>query len=172
VGNAFHQLGRGLQIDNKEYRDLVLAANTVVGTEDGIVDWNDSCSADSVTLTNNLIFDTTGRHIELPSCDNHTLDDNLMFNPGGGFNLRIAGQNYTDAATLNAEAFASANLDQDPQLDGLVPTDGSPAIDAGASLEAIYAELEAQLDASIRNDAEGTPRPSGASEDVGAFEHP
>jgi hypothetical protein len=174
VGNTFSALDRGIQIDNKEYRDIVISGNSIVGAQDGIINWNDGCSADSVTVLNNLIADLSGggRHVEMPSCNNLTLDNNLFWDAGGGFTIRIAGQNYTDAASLNGQGYAQMNLDDDPMLEGATTLlgDGSPAIDAGASLEAYFAAFEGEYGASIRTDWQGNDRPAGDGPDIGAHE--
>lgn len=172
IGNLFHTLDRAIQIDNKQYRDITIASNTIWNTGDGIINSNDSCTARSVTLTNNLLGTMTdGRHLDLPPCGNHTLQNNLLWQEGGTFTARVEGGNCTTAAELNEAALASGTLDGDPQLDedGL-PAAGAIPIDAGVSLEPLYALFESTFDASIRTDFNGTTRPIGDSEDVGALE--
>ena len=168
LGNVFHTLNTGIQIDNKQYRDITISGNTLDGMDAGIYSWNGSCSADSVTLQNNLIGNVSGHHIELPGCDNATLANNLVW---GTTSVRVGGSTYTSAGELDGEGFASGHVDADPQFeDGtLQPAEGSPAVDAGTSLDAYIEAVQDEYGGAADWDFGHNPRPV-ASWDIGAWE--
>ena len=59
----------------------------------------------------------------------------------------------------------------DPLLDAqFVPQAGSPAIDAGGALSAVYATFQGLYGIDIRRDFAGNPRPQGGASDIGALE--
>lgn len=169
VGNVFTSVGTAIQIDNKEYRDIVIAANTIDDVDDGIVSWNDGCSADSMTVLNNLIGNVADLHLELPSCDNATLTNNLVW---GDVAVRIGGPSYDTAAAIDALPFASGHLDVDPQFEmgTLRPAEGSPPVDTGASLDSYLEAVEAAYGGDAHRDFSGAPRPDGGIPDIGAYE--
>ena len=168
IGNVFRTLNTGIQVDDKQYRDITIAANTIDDVDAGIYSWNSSCSADSVTLENNLIGNVMGHHIELPNCDNATLSNNLVW---GSTSVRVGGSTYASAAELDGEGFASGNLDDAPQFEdgSLAPAAGSPAIDAGVSLDAYIETVEQEYGGAAGWDIDHNPRPVG-SYDIGAWE--
>lgn len=168
-GNVFTGLRQGLQVDNKQYQNIVIMSNTMDDLEAGIYSWNNSCSADSVTITNNLISNVSGHHLELPNCDNLTVGSNLFWD---SMSVRIGGQTFDTAAALDTQAYASDHLDVDPQFinDSLMPSAASPALDGGTDIEALLTELEAAYDGDAHCDLAGQPRPTGASADIGAYE--
>ena len=169
LGNVFTSLRQGLQVDNKQYQNIVITSNTMDNVEAGIYSWNNSCSADSVTIANNLISNVSGRHLELPDCDNLTLANNLFWE---AMSVRIGNQTFDSAVALDAEAYASNDLDANPEFmnDSLVPGATSPALDGGAAIEALLAELEDAYGGDAHCDLAGQPRPAGASADIGAYE--
>ena len=92
-------------------------------------------------------------------------DHNLFFRPGEGIQVHANGRDYTPAE-LRAGELGLGNLCGDPLF--AAPAwgaagdyrlrEGSPALDAGSS-------LEAPLD-----DLDGNPRPRGGAWDIGAYE--
>ncbi|MEM6989999.1 MAG: right-handed parallel beta-helix repeat-containing protein [Myxococcota bacterium] len=172
IGNVFQSLSTGLQIDDKEYRDIVIAGNVMDGLDAGVFSWNGSCSAESIVVQNNLVTNVAGHHFEFADCPNLTLANNLMWNAGGAISVRVAGPPHTDVASLNGEAFASDNLQADPNYvpDTLQPAADSPAVDAGVDLEPYDLAVEAAYGGEAHRDVEGMPRPAGAVSDIGAYE--
>jgi hypothetical protein len=169
IGNVMENVGTGLQIDNKSHRSVVIASNTIAGVTDGLVAWG--CQPDSLEVIDNLVVDVADRHVDFADCGESevSLLHNLF---SGGLSVRVDGSNYTDAGSLEAAAFASNNLDDDPafEQDSYAPAPGSPTVDAGASLEQIYDAFGSSFGGDIAFDRAGTPRPSGAAEDIGAYE--
>lgn len=172
IGNVFQTLTTGLQIDDKEYRDIVVAGNVIDGVDAGIYSWNDSCSADSVVLQNNILTNVGGHHVDVADCPNLTLDSNLMWNPGGGISVRVAGPAHTDVGSVNAQDFANDNVEADPAYlpDSLVPAADSPAVDAGVDLEAYDVAVEDAYGGEAHRDIRAMPRPAGSASDIGAYE--
>ena len=174
IGNVMTDVNRGLQIDDKSHRLIVVAANTITQVTDGMGMWG--CAPTTLTVLDNIIAEVAERHVDFSDCDGGTLrlDNNLLFNPGGGLAVRVGGTNYTDLSTLHGESFASSNLEGDPLFGPgtRVPEAGSPAIDAGAALDSVYDDFLASFGTSIASDRAGTVRPSGAAEDMGAYEVP
>ncbi len=174
IGNAMTDVNRGIQIDDKSHRLIVVAANTITNVTDGMGMWG--CAPTTLSVLNNIVVDAVDRHVDFSDCDGSTLslDQNLFFNSGTALAVRVGSTNYTDLATLNAATFANANVEGDPLFatGTIVPQSGSPAIDAGAALDAIYDEFQTSLGQDIAVDRAGTSRPSGLSEDIGAYELP
>lgn len=170
VGNLMTDVGVGVQIDDKVHRDITVAANTLVGVTsgDGISVYG--CAPVALRVVNNIIADVSERHLDLGGCGAPalSLEHNLLY-AAAGVAVRVDGGTHSDVVGLNGEAFATGNVSGDPVLTGGVPAAGSPAVDAGTSLEAVYSAFEAGIGPSIRWDRAGTARPVGV-EDIGAYE--
>ena len=176
IGNAITNVGVGLQIDDKPHREIIVAANTLRGLAagDGVSVFG--CRPSSLVIVNNVIEDPSERHLDMGACTAAVMrvENNLLYASGGGIAVRIDSTMHADLASLHGTSFASGNLDAMPVFEGttLVPADGSPMQDAGTSLDAYYAAYVGAFGPPIDRDRAGTPRPSGAAEDIGAFERP
>jgi hypothetical protein len=171
VGNALTSLQVGVQIDDKYHRDIVVAGNTLQAVgDDGIRIYG--CQPETLTILNNIVADVADRHLELGGCSPPvvTLENNLLW--GAELSVRVDGMQHRDLASLESTAFATMNLFADPGFEGatLVPSETSPAVNAGASLDSIYAAFA--YGPRIDRDRAGTPRPSGGAQDIGAYERP
>jgi len=176
IGNVIQDVGVGVQIDDKSHRSIVVAANTLqgIGAGDGVSVFG--CQPTALVLVDNIVFDVAERHLDMGACDAAALSvtNNLFANSDGSFAVRADGTQHTDIASLEGETFAMDNVAQDPEFEGTtqVPAAGSPAVDGGASLESYYSAFLAAFGADIAIDRAGTARPSGESEDIGAYERP
>lgn len=176
IGNVMSNVAVGLQIDDKPHREIVVAANTItdVGAGDGVNIWG--CRPSGLTFVNNVIHGTAERQIDVQPCGAPALSivNNVLWTSGTGLSVRADGTQHASAASLAAESFAMANIDADPGLEvgTLVPAAGSPAIDTGTSLDAYYLAFTAAFGGDIAFDRAGTPRPTGAGMDIGAYERP
>ncbi|MFK7987107.1 MAG: right-handed parallel beta-helix repeat-containing protein [Sandaracinaceae bacterium] len=171
IGNLFRDLGTGLQIDNKPHRNIVVASNTMRGiTTDAMRAFG--CRPAQLVVQNNLLMGVGERHMDFDACggDVLTLSNNFF---EASANVRTDAGRRMSAAELDADSFASMHLEGDPQVDAMhVPGGGSPLIDQGADLSALYTAFNVAFSGDIAVDRVGTPRPSGAGEDIGAIERP
>lgn len=174
LGNVFISLNQGIQIDDKPHREITIASNTIRDVETGIGIYG--CQPQSLSLLNNIVVNVSGRHVDLRSCSASilTIENNLFWNASGELSLRADGTNFTDLTTLNSEVFAAENIAADPsfEADSLLPSASSPALNTGTSLEEIYTLFRSTWGSQIAYDRAGTPRPTGADEDIGAYERP
>ncbi|CAN7769320.1 DUF1565 domain-containing protein [Paenibacillus sp. LjRoot153] len=140
-----------------------IANNTVFSSESGIMVgggdyFHTTGPADYVNVSNNIVIDTNRGISEVGDVGSHnTYTNNLTYsNSTYNWNLNPTIGN-THTGTITA----------DPQFVNYISTGGgdyhltstSPAIDAGASTHAPSTDLD------------GSPRPSGAGFDIGAYEY-
>jgi hypothetical protein len=173
VGNVFSTLQTGLQIDDKYHRTIVVAANTMssIGS-DGVNIWG--CQPTTLAIVNNIVSGTGDRHLDVGECGAPAISIANNLFAGGAVSVRVDGSQHGDLASLHGESFATGNVTGDPAFEpsSFVPSAGSPAVNAGASLAAHYDAFVAAFGAPIDSDRAGTPRPSGSAEDIGAYERP
>jgi parallel beta-helix repeat protein len=115
-------------------KDSLVANNTVVGGKNGIFSVkSDKPVLRNNTICNNIVFGSSGPDMTIPEGENITVTHNLV-----GVDPR-----FVDAAKMDFHLRAD-----------------SPAVDAGAELKEVPADIE------------GRPRPQGKTWDIGAYERP
>ena len=156
VGNVIWDVGTSfVQANNAADRECWIVNNTAVATDSHFDAWQTGGGSASTFVRRNVFV---GGEMDIAGDIQSELVDNVLFGVDQRGNWDVD-QGNVDSDPLLADA---ANGD-------MTPGAGSPAREAGAEADPVYALFESLYGLSIARDRAGTDRPSGAWE-LGAVE--
>ena len=177
VGNVIHSItagggdsGRGFALNMRGGSTGVFVHNSVYGTVGGVQIENGMAS-----IANNAFagLDSPGRHLvfgDTSTAMSASAESNLF----DVFRAAVGSTEISEISelgtTVNGDvgSIGDARFVAPPQ--NLATQSGSPAHDAAADLNDLFARYESLYGASIRFGFDGTERPTGAGADIGAHE--
>ncbi len=170
IGNVIHGIEDAAIY--ARYESTTHVVNNVI-YDSGIGFHGDNRDSD-YHLYNNIFYDLNS-HIVVERSERSETHHNILYQPGGTPTVEWLGEVYSGLASFQTTGQGEGSIEADPLL--LNPAggdvrigEGSPAIDAGASIRYLQRMFFQRYGRKLDVDFLGAPRTQGSQVDIGAYE--